>query len=122
MATDRTDAGNIKISDDAISTIAGIAAKSVSGVVELDGGPMGSFSEMIGVKDDTKGVKVTMGTDSVSIDINLIVGFGSDIADVAAAVQESVRESIEKMTGLAVDRVNVNVNSVKLQGRVMNND
>jgi uncharacterized alkaline shock family protein YloU len=122
MATDKTDAGNIKISDEAISTIAAIAAKSVDSVVDLDGGAMGNFSEMIGVKDETKGVKVTMSADSVSIDINLIVGFGCDIAIVAASVQEAVRDHIEKMTGLNVDKVNVNVNSVKLQGRVMNND
>jgi uncharacterized alkaline shock family protein YloU len=122
MATDKTDAGNIKISDEAISTIAAIAAKSVDSVVDLDGGAMGNFSEMIGVKDETKGVKVTMSADAVSIDINLIVGFGCDIAIVAASVQEAVREHIEKMTGLNVDKVNVNVNSVKLQGRVMNND
>lgn len=122
MATDKNDSGNIKISDEAISTIAAIAAKSVDCAVDLDGGPMGNFSEMIGVKDQAKGVKVTMSADSVSIDINLIVGFGCDIADVAAGVQEKVREQIEKMTGLNVDKVNVNVNSVKLQGRVMNND
>jgi uncharacterized alkaline shock family protein YloU len=122
MSTDKTESGNIKISDEAISTIAAIAAKSVDCVVDLDGGAVGNFSEMIGVKDETKGVKVTMGTDSVSVDINLIVGFGCDIADVAASVQEAVREHIEKMTGLNVDKVNVNVNSVKLQGRIMNND
>jgi uncharacterized alkaline shock family protein YloU len=122
MATDKTDSGNIKISDEAISTIAAIAAKSVDCVVDLDGGAMGNFSEMIGVKDVTKGVKVLMAADAVSIDINLIVAFGCDIAVVAASVQEAVREHIEKMTGLNVDKVNVNVNSVKLQGRVMNND
>jgi uncharacterized alkaline shock family protein YloU len=122
MATDKTDSGNIKISDEAISTIAAIAAKSVDCVIDLDGGAMGNFSEMIGVKDATKGVKVTMSADAVSIDMNLIVAFGCDIAAVAAAVQEAVREHIEKMTGLNVDKVNVNVNSVKLQGRIMNND
>lgn len=122
MATDKTEAGNIKISDEAISTIASIAAKSVPSVVDLDGGPMGNFSEMIGVKDETKGIKVLMGADNVSIDVNLIVAFGCDIAETAALVQDAVREQIEKMTGLNVDKVNVNVNSVKLQGRVMNND
>jgi uncharacterized alkaline shock family protein YloU len=122
METNKTDSGSVKISDEAISTIASIAAKSVDSVVGLDGGAMGNFSEMIGVKDETKGVKVTMSAEAVSIDINLIVGFGCDIADVAASVQEAIREHIEKMTGLNVDKVNVNVNSVKLQGRVMNND
>ncbi len=122
MSTEKTESGNVKISDEAIATIASIAAKSVAGVVDLDGGPMGNFSDMIGVKNSSKGIKVEMGSDSVSVDINLIVGFGSDIADVAAAVQDAVREHIEKMTGLTVDKVNVNINSVKTQGRIMNND
>jgi uncharacterized alkaline shock family protein YloU len=122
MTTEKTESGNVKISDEAIATIAAIAARSVGGVVDLDGGAMGNFSEMIGVKNETKGVKVEMGADSVSLDINLIVAFGHDIADVASEVQEAAREHIEKMTGLNVDKVNVNVNSVKLQGRVMNND
>jgi uncharacterized alkaline shock family protein YloU len=122
MATDKTEAGNIKISDEAIATIAAIAAKSISGVVGLDGGPMGNFSEIIGVKSSSKGVKVEMSAETVSVNINLIIGFGEDIADTAALVQEKVREAVEKMTGLTVDKVNVNVNSVQLQGKITNND
>jgi len=122
MATDKTEAGNIKISDEAIATIAAIAAKSISGVVGLDGGPMGNFSEIIGVKNSSKGVKVEMSAETVSVGINLIIGFGEDIADTAALVQEKVREAVEKMTGLTVDKVNVNVNSVQLQGKITNND
>lgn len=122
MATDKTEAGNIKISDEAIATIASIAAKSISGVVDMDGGPMGSISEIIGVKNSSKGVKVEMSAETVSVSLSLIIGFGEDIADTAALVQEKVREAIENMTGLAVDKVNVNINSVRLQGKIINND
>lgn len=115
MTTDKTEAGNIKISDEAIATIAAIAAIAISGVVDLDGGPMASFSEIIGVKNSSRGVKVEMSAETVSVSINLIIGFGEDIAETAALVQEKVRESIENMTGLAVNKVNVNINSVKLQ-------
>ena len=107
-------AAAVKISDDAIATIASIAAKSVSGVLDLDGGAVGGIADVLGVKNSTKGIKVEMQQDSVSVDLNIIVAFGKDISDIAAEVQEKVRESIESMTGLIADKVNVNINSVKL--------
>lgn len=122
MSTERSEAGNIKISDEAIATIASIAAKSVNAVLDLDGGTMSGFSEMIGVKNESKGVKVEMNADTVSVDVNLIVAFGEDIAGTAAEVQEKVKDAIENMTGLTVDRVNVSVNSVKLRGKITSDD
>ena len=87
MPVDKNETGNIKISDEAICTIAAIAAKSVDGVAGLDGGTMANISEMIGVKKAGKGVKAEMGPESVSIEINIIVKFGAEIADVAANVR-----------------------------------
>jgi len=114
---EKNDTGNIKISDEAIATIASIAAKSVPGVVDLDGGPVSGIADALGVKSSTKGIKVEMSAESVSLDLNIIVAFGKDISDIASEVQEKVRESIENMTGLVAEKVNVNVNSVKMPGQ-----
>ncbi|MGD0565818.1 MAG: Asp23/Gls24 family envelope stress response protein [Candidatus Goldiibacteriota bacterium] len=113
MVEQKNDAGNIKISDDAIAAIACIAAKDVDGVVDLDGGTTAALAEALGVTDSIKGVKVEMINDTVSLDINLIVSFGREVSDVASEVQDKVRESIETMTGLSVDKVHVNINSVR---------
>jgi len=110
---EKTESGIIKISDEAIASIASIAAKKVDGVMDLDGGAVVSIAEMLGVKNASKGIKVDMGTDSVSLDLNIVVSFGTDISDVASKVQESVRDSVESMTGLTVLKANINVNSIR---------
>lgn len=107
------DAGNIKISDEAIASIAAIASKEIDGVVDLDGGSAAAFAEAIGIVNSTKGIKVELLNENVSLDINIIVDFGKEVSDVAAEVQDKVREAIETMTGLNVNKINVNINGVR---------
>jgi uncharacterized alkaline shock family protein YloU len=113
MVEHKGESGNIKISDEAIASIASIASMEVDGVVGLDGGSAASFAEAIGIKDPAKGIKVDLLNENVSVDINIIVDFGREVSDVAAEVQDKVRESIESMTGLNVNKVNVNINGVR---------
>lgn len=113
MVDNKGDSGNIKISDEAIASIAAIASRDVEGVVDLDGGSAAAFAEAIGIKDSTKGIKIDMLNENVSLDINLVVDFGREVSDVAAEVQDKVREAIESMTGLNVNKINVNINGVR---------
>lgn len=114
MPDEKTEQGNIKISDEAIASIVAIAAKQVSGVIDMDGGPVSTLAESLGVKNATKGIKVDINNENVSVEINIIVAFGIDISDIASQVQDKVKEAIEKMTGLNVEKVNVNINGVKI--------
>ncbi|MEI7542015.1 MAG: Asp23/Gls24 family envelope stress response protein [bacterium] len=107
------DAGNIKISDEAIASIAAIASKEIDGVVDLDGGKAAAFAEAIGIVNLKKGIEVELLNENVSLTINIIVDFGKEVSDVAAEVQDKVREAIETMTGLNVTKINVNVNGVR---------
>src|ERR1035437_989169 len=102
MVEQKGESGNIKISDDAIASIAAIASREVDGVAALDGGSSAAFAEALGIKDSTKGIKVDLLNETVSLDINIIVNFGREVSDVAVEVQDKVRESIESMTGLNV--------------------
>ena len=120
MAENTGESGNIKISDDAIAAIAVIAAKDVDGVLDLDSGAAGAIAEALGVKDVTRGVRIDVNGETVNIDINIIVAFGGEVSDIAAEVQDRVRESIESMTGLLVERVNVNINSVRKPSATIN--
>ncbi len=113
MANEKNETGNIQISDNAIANIAAIAAKSVDGVMDLDGGAVSGIADMLGVKNESKGIKVDLKGENVSLDVNLIVAFGKDIGTVASLVQEKVKEAIENMTGLNVEKINVNINSIK---------
>lgn len=101
--------GTIKISEDVVTTIAGLAAAEVSGVAGMSGGITGELVEKLGRKNISKGIKADMGENEVTIDINAIVEYGVNIHEVAVELQTSIRNAIENMTGLSVVNVNVNI-------------
>ena len=104
---------NIKIADDVIAVIAGVAVAEVPGVASMSGGFAGGISEVLsGKKNLSKGIKVESGEKETKIDVNIIVEFGVRIPDVAFEIQNRVKKSVENMTGLKVVEVNVHVQSV----------
>jgi uncharacterized alkaline shock family protein YloU len=106
--------GSIKIANEVVAIIAGLAATEVEGVAGMSGGITGGITEMLGMKNLSKGVKVEVGEKETAIDIFIIVEYGSRISDVAQAVQENVKTAVETMTGLNVVEVNVNVQGVNI--------
>ncbi|MBC9784901.1 Asp23/Gls24 family envelope stress response protein [Heliobacterium chlorum] len=104
--------GHVRISNEVVATIAGLAATEVAGVTAMSGGIGGGIAEILGRKNLTKGVKVEVGEKEAAIDLNIVVDFGSRIPEVAKRVQENVKRSIESMTGLAVVEVNVHIQGV----------
>ncbi|ADD02352.1 protein of unknown function DUF322 [Thermoanaerobacter mathranii subsp. mathranii str. A3] len=106
--------GTIKISEEVVSIIAGLAATEVPGVAGMSGGVVNGISEMLGRKNLGKGVKVEVGEKEVSIDLYLIVDYGVRIPEVAWNVQENVKNAVENMTGLKVVEVNIHVQGVNM--------
>lgn len=104
--------GAIRIADEVVSIIAGLAATEVEGVAYMSGGIVGGIAEALGRKNLSKGVKVDVGEEEAAVDLYLIVSYGSRIPDVAWSVQENVKKAIETMTGLNVVKVNVHVQGV----------
>jgi uncharacterized alkaline shock family protein YloU len=104
-----TEMGTIRIADEVVSTVAGIAAAEVEGVASLSGGWGTDLVEKLGRKNLGKGIKVEVLDGSTSIDISIVVKYGHPIPDVAETVQQEVKQSVETMTGLNVKAVNVNV-------------
>jgi uncharacterized alkaline shock family protein YloU len=105
--------GTIRISDEVVGVIAGLAAMEVTGVAGMSGsGIAGSVVEMLGKRNLSKGVKVTVGERQAAVELSLAVSYGVRIPEVARAVQENVRRAIESMTGLQVVEVNVHVQGV----------
>lgn len=107
--------GIIKITDEVVAIIAGIAATDVPGVASMSGGIAGGIAEALGRKNLSKGVKVEVGEKEAAIDIYLIVEYGYRIPDVAWSVQEKVKKSVEEMTGLKVIEVNIHVQGVNIE-------
>lgn len=104
--------GSIRIADEVVSIIAGLAATEVEGIAGMSGGLAGGIAEILGKKNFAKGVKVEVGEKEAAVDLYIIVEYGVRIPDVALTVQESVKRAIENMTGLSVVEVNVHVQGV----------
>ncbi len=106
----------IKIADDVVAVIAGVAASEVPGVYSMSGGFAGGISEVLsGKKNLAKGIKVEVGEKETKIDVNIIVEYGTRIPDVAFEIQNRVKKAVESMTGLKVLEVNVHVQGVNTE-------
>ena len=106
---------NIKIADDVVAVIAGMAVSEVQGVANMAGGFAGGISEVLsGKKNFAKGIKVDVGEKETKIDVNIIVEYGTRIPEVAYEIQTKVKKAVETMTGLKVLEVNVHVQGVNI--------
>ncbi len=106
--------GIVKISDEVVSVIAEIAADEIQGIVEVPHGVSSNISQILKGKKASggKNVKVTLEEDKAIIELNVAVEYGMKIPDVVSAAQENVKKTVEAMTGLKVDKVNVNVQNI----------
>ncbi len=110
-----TDIGAIRIADEVVSTIAGLAAVEVEGVAAMSGSLTTGLTEMLGRKNLGKGVKVEVGETEASIEAFIVVEFGFPIPGVAKGVQNQVKSAVETMTGLNVTMVDVHVVGVSMK-------
>lgn len=110
--TDQAPSSEITYANDVVAIIAGLAAAEVEGIAGMCsvGGSILSKNRNV-----TKGVKVEIGTEEVSVDLYVIVEYGTPIQRAAHDAQESVRKAIESMTGLHVVRVDVHVQGVSFE-------
>ena len=114
---------NIKIADDVVAVIAGVAVSEVQGVYEMSGGFAGGISEVLsGKKNLAKGIKVEVNEKLAKIDVNIIVEYGTRIPDVAFEIQNKVKKAVETMTGLSVTEVNVHVQGVNTENKLENKE
>ena len=105
--------GSLKIADEVLSIVAGLAVSEVAGVAGMSGGIVGGITEMLGKQNFSKGVKVVTTGRSVTVEIYVIIKYGFNIPDVAIAIQEKVKKSIEDMTGFDVVAVDVHVEGIR---------
>lgn len=107
--------GTIRIADEVVSIIAGLATVEVEGIAGMSGGFVGGIAEILGKRNLSKGVKVAVGERETAVDLYVITEYGVNIPEVAQAVQKNVKSAIENMTGLDVVQVNIHIQGVKLQ-------
>jgi len=106
--------GTITYANEVIAVISGVAANEVEGIAGMC--TSGGITEVFGRnKNITKGVRVEIGSEEASVDLYVIVEYGTPIQTAALNVQENVRKAIEAMTGLHVVRVDVHVQGVSFE-------
>lgn len=105
----------MKIADEVVATIAGIATSEAENVTSMSEGIVNGIASMLGRKNLASGVKVEVGEHEAAIEVSLIIEYGCKIHEVAKNVQNKVREAVEAMTGLQVVEVVVNVLGVNVE-------
>ena len=101
--------GEVQIADEVIAIISGLAAVEVEGVAKMSGNVSNELISMLGMNNLSKGVKLEVKPESVAIDLALEMKYGYSIPKVSEQVQERVKNAIESMTGLTVERVDVRI-------------
>lgn len=107
--------GEVQIADEVVAIIAGLAATEVEGVDSMAGNITNELVGKLGMKNLSKGVKVEVDEEHVSVNLSLNLKYGYSIPSVCETVQEKVKNAIENMTGLAVLDVNIKIAGVSME-------
>lgn len=118
MTIDSLKHGNVNIADDVIGVIASIAASEISGIKGLSGSLSEEVMEIMGKKSFHKGVHVEMMGNIATVNLSVVMDYGTKIDETAFLVQESVKTAIESMTGVAVNAVNVTVEGITIKKEI----
>jgi len=113
----QTPVGRITIADEVVATIAGMAATECYGIVGMAARRLkDGIAELLGRENLSRGVQVAFKDGDIRIDLNVIIGYGTRISEVAHNVSSQVRYRVEDSTGLRVRSVNINVQGVRAIG------
>ncbi len=106
--------GSVKIANEVIAIIAGLAATEVEGVAGLGRGSAGGLAEIVGRKNVSEGVKVTLEGTQALIELSIVIVYGAKIPDVTRKVKAQVKKTVEATTGLEPSKIHVHVVGVDL--------
>lgn len=112
---EKAELGEVQIADEVIAIIAGLAATEVKGVASMAGNVTNDLVAKLGMRNLSRGVKVEVLDNSVSVDLALNLDYGYSIPSVSTKVQEKVKSAIENMTGFTVLEVNIKIAGVNLE-------
>ena len=104
--------GEVRIADEVVAIIAGLAASEVKGVASMAGNTTRELIEKLGMKSLSKGVKLSIEDQEVSVAINVNMKYGYNVPQTSTEIQDKVKTAIETMTGLTVTDVKINIVNV----------
>jgi len=106
--------GEVKIANDVVAMITSLAATEVEGVSAMAGTITNELMSKVGMKSLTKGVKVEVIGQSVTVDLSVTLEYGFNIPGTSQKVQEKVKAAIENMTSLQVENINVRIAGINM--------
>ncbi len=106
--------GEVKIADDVIAAIAGMAATEIEGVAYMSGNITKEIIGKLGIKNLSRGVVIRIEEGKVHVGLSIVIRYGYSIPKTSGTIQEKVKSAIEGMTGLPVERVNVHIIGVDI--------
>ncbi len=106
--------GEIKIAEEVVAIIAGLAATEVEGVGSMAGNITNEIVSKLGMKNLSKGIQVEVVDGEVKVNVSINIDYGYSIPEVSSKVQEKVKSTIENMTGLSVAAIDVHIASVAM--------
>ena len=112
---DKETIGEVQIADEVVAIIAGLAATEVEGVASMAGNITNELVGKLGMKNLSRGVKVAVQENEVTVELSLNMSYGYSIPKTSAKVQEKVKSAIESMTGLSVVEVNIHIAGVDMK-------
>ena len=107
--------GDVRIADEVVAIIAGLAATEVEGVSSMAGNITNEIVSRLGMKNLSQGIVVEVLDEEVKVDVAINIAYGFSIPEVSSKVQDKVKNAIENMTGLNVAVVNVRIASVDME-------
>ncbi len=108
-----TPEGRVSIADGAIVTIVHEAVLSCYGIVDMAPRSFGSaVGRRLGFSSDARGIDISVDGNRVSIELSVVMEYGIPIFTVASNVMQAVTFQVERVLGLDVERVNVNVDGL----------
>ena len=106
--------GQVQIADEVVAIIAGLAATEVEGVASMAGNITNELVSKLGKKRLSKGIRVKVEDGIVNVNVALNIAYGYSVPKTCKKVQEKVKAAIENMTGLEVEKVDIQIANVSI--------
>lgn len=107
--------GTVKIADDVVAMIASLATTEIDGVSAMAGNITNELMSKVGMKNLTKGVRVDVLENNVTVDLAVTMEYGYNIPATCQKVQQKVKSAIENMTGLNCTDVNIRIAGINMK-------
>lgn len=106
--------GQVQIADEVVAIIAVLAATEVEGVASMAGNITNELVSKLGKKSLSKGIRVKVEDGIVNVNVALNIAYGYSVPKTCKKVQEKVKAAIENMTGLEVEKVDIQIANVSI--------